>query len=312
MKIVFFGSSEFARRSLRALVEAKHEVALVVTQPDKPRSRGLALGGTAIKDEAAALGLAVYQPESVNSASSMARLEQVEPDLFVIIAYGQKFSEKCLAIPRIMPVNVHASLLPKYRGAAPINRAIMNGETRTGNSVMKVTPLMDAGPVILQSCVAIEPSDTAITLEEKLAADAPGLLLKALRMIGDQTARLTPQDESQKTFAPKLTAETIRIRWESRAEEIRNLVRASLSWSCAYTTCRGKRLKIYAVFCLSPDVKPDVAPGTVTEVSAQGICVACGRGIVCITEVQLEGKKRLAACDFLAGFRLEAGERLGR
>ena len=307
---MFFGSAEFARPGLEALARRGHEVALVVTQPDKPQGRGLALGSTSIKQAASALGLDVFQPESVNSPGSIARLTAVNPDVFVIIAYGQKFSPEALAIPSVMPVNVHASLLPRYRGAAPINRAIINGDGQTGNTVMKVIERMDAGPVILQSAVPIKPDDTAVQLEEALARDAAELLPEALQKIERKEITLLEQDESLATLAPKLTRETLRIDWNKNARSIHNLVRGVLNWSAAYTLLRGRILKVYGTGVFEAR-QAHGKPGEILEVSDRGIVVAAGEGSVRIDELQLEGKSRLAGAEFLRGHPLAVGEMLG-
>ncbi|MFH0827801.1 MAG: methionyl-tRNA formyltransferase [Candidatus Omnitrophota bacterium] len=183
MNIIFFGSAKFGCESLKGLIEAGYKIPLVVTQADKQKGRGLKLGSTPIKELAQDARLRIFQPENVNASDSLSLLRSFNPDLFVIIAYGQKFSPELLAIPKIMPINVHASLLPKYRGAAPINWAIINGDRHTGNTIMQVIPQMDAGPIISQSRVAIEDTDDSLSLEEKLSQDARVLLLRAIKEI---------------------------------------------------------------------------------------------------------------------------------
>jgi len=310
MKIIFFGSAEFGKPSLKALVKAGHEVALVVTQPDRPKGRGLMPGSTAIKEAAFSLGIKFFQPESVNSPESVAGLKDLKPEVFVIIAYGQKFSREVLDIPSIIAVNVHASLLPKYRGAAPINWAIINGDTKTGNTVMRVIPEMDAGPIILQSTVPIRPDDTAVRLEEVLAQDAAVLLPEALRRIEQKDFKSAAQDEAQATCAPKLTRQTLRIDWQKKAVEVNDLVRGVLNWSAAYTFLRGRILKVYetSVFETRQSIRK---PGEIIEVSDHGIVVAAGLGSVLIGELQLEGKARLYCAEFLRGCPLAVGEMLG-
>jgi methionyl-tRNA formyltransferase len=302
MNIVFFGSAKFGVLALKGLIEAGYNIPLVVTQPDKHQGRGLKLGSTQIKELAEQARLKVFQPEDINSPGSIDILKKQDPDLFVIIAYGQKFSQAALDIPLIMPVNVHASLLPKYRGAAPINWAIINGDRKTGNTVMKVVSRMDAGPMILQSEIDINPDDDAVTLEEKLSRDCAVLLLKAIKLIESKKLNIIAQDDSLSTLAPKLSTKIIKIDWNQPANKIHDLVRGCLSWSAAFTLHKEKVLKIYKTAVESTeDLKAGVLPGQVISVSDSGIVVAAGSGAISLRELQLEGKKRLAVKDFLSG-----------
>ncbi|MBM3255655.1 MAG: methionyl-tRNA formyltransferase, partial [Candidatus Omnitrophica bacterium] len=214
MKIVFFGSSQFALPSLKALIAAGYDIACVVTQPDKEKGRGLELSATKVKTEAKAKKLEVYQPADVNALSSLKFLKSLNPDLFIVIAYGQILSQAILDIPRLLTVNLHASLLPKYRGAAPINWAIIKGEKTSGVTIMKVIRQMDAGPIILQKKLAIEDSDTALTLEEKLSRLGAGALIEALIAVKGNTYKLMPQDNKQASFAPKLKKADGLIDWD--------------------------------------------------------------------------------------------------
>ncbi|MCX7927319.1 MAG: methionyl-tRNA formyltransferase [Candidatus Omnitrophica bacterium] len=308
MKIIFFGSSRFSVPTLENLYNKGFSILAVVTQPDRQKGRGLKVGMTPVKVIARKLGLDVFQPEDINSYDSLSYLRGKKPDIFVILAYGQKFSKECLDIPAIMPINCHASLLPKYRGAAPINWAIINGEKETGNTIMKVIPQMDAGPIILQSRIKILPEDDSLTMEEKLSKNAAELMVQALDKIKDGSVTLTGQDKSQVSFAPRLKEQDIRIKWDKTAEQVHNLIRGALSWQAAYTYFRKKRLLIYRSSVLSSSVVPDVCPGTVTEVTSEGICVACGRGIVRLHEIQLEGRRRMNICEFLCGHRIKTSE----
>jgi len=311
MNIVFFGSSRFACPSLKALIEARYNIPLVVTQPDKNKGRGLKLGSTQIKELSEQARLKVFQPGDINSPESIDILKKHNPDLFVIIAYGQKFSQEVLNIPLIMPVNVHASLLPKYRGAAPINWTIMNGDRLTGNTIMKVVPRMDAGPIILQSQVTISPDDDALTLEEKLSEDSAILLIKAINFIESRKVNLIPQDESFSSMAPKLDAKIAKINWNHPAENIHNLVRGCLNWSAAFTTYNGKILKIYKTRVGSTFSGPgEIIPGQILAVSEDGIIVSTGTGSLYLQELQLEGKIRLSVQEFLCGNKIQPGEKL--
>jgi methionyl-tRNA formyltransferase len=310
VKIIFFGSARFGYPALKKLIESCCQIPLVVTQPDKLKGRGMKLGGTQIKELAEQARLKVFQPDDINSPEAISLLKKQQPDLFVIIAYGQKFSPEVLNIPSIMPINVHASLLPKYRGAAPINWAIISGDRLTGNTVMKVVPRMDAGPMILQSQVTINPDDDALSLEEKLSEDSAVMLLKAINLIESQKFELIVQDDSISTMAPKLSTAIARIDWYKPAEKIHNLVRGCVNWSSAFTKLNGKIIKIYKTRL--EENRPwstDVVPGQVLAVSQKGIIVATGNGSLSLQELQLEGKSRLTVNEFLSGNKIEPGEK---
>ena len=294
------------------MIEACYKISLVVTQPDRHKGRGLKLASTPIKDLAQQAGFKVFQPEDINSVDSVKALRELNPDLFVIIAYGQKLSQEVLGIARVMPINVHASILPKYRGAAPINWAIINGESQTGNTVMKVIPRMDAGPMIIQSQIDIDQNDDSITLEEKLSQDCGILLLKALSLIEQNNYSLIPQEEIGSSLAPKLSAQIAQINWNQPASRIHDLARGCLSWSAAFTKYKGKVFKIYKT---QPDISlkfsPKALPGEIIAVSDQGLVVCTAKGGLIIQEFQLEAKKRVACKEFLCGNKIEVGEKLG-
>ena len=312
MNIIFFGSTKFGSPALKGLVEAGYNISLVVTQPDKQKGRGLKLGSTAIKELAEQFRLKVFQPQDINTAESQSLLKSLQPDLFVIIAYGQKFSPEALAIPKIIPINAHASLLPKYRGAAPINWAIINADRETGNTIMKVIPKMDAGPIILQSRVAIEASDDSASLEGKLSLDAQGLLLDAVKAIESHKFSLTEQEESQMSLAPKLSGKIAQINWNDPAARIHNLVRGCVNWSAAFTKYKDKILKIYKT---QPETEANqrtgIVPGEILAVSEKGIILATGKGTLSLKELQLEGRKKLDVREFISGNKVLPGEKLG-
>lgn len=313
MNIVFFGSSKFAAFSLKALLASKHKVVCVVTQPDKPKGRGLHFAGTVIKTIALDSGIKIYQPDNVNDADTVGLLKDLKPDLFVVIAYGQILAQKILDIPKILPINVHASLLPKYRGAAPINWAIIKGEKRTGITIIKMTKEMDAGRIILQKEIEINDFDTAIRLEDKLSNSAAELLLAALSSIEDNNYNLQPQDEGKVSFAPKLKKEDGRIDWEKPAQDIYNLIRGCINWPGAFTYYNHKLLKIYKakVFpCTQPSDSP--LPGSILDVSKEGITVVTGQDKLIIQELQIEGKRRMRAQDFIAGHKICIGQIFGK
>jgi len=312
MKIVFFGSAHFAVPALQALIKSGHELVCVVTQPDKKRGRHLHISGTDIKSMAVSARLKTFQPEDIKSKESVEFLNKLDADLFVIVAYGQILSQEVLDIPKIMPVNIHASLLPRYRGAAPINWAIINADKKTGVSIMYVSRKMDSGPVILQKELKIEDSDTAITIEDKLRLLGADLLMDALKIIDERNYKLLEQDEDKVILAPKLKKEDGLIDWSAPASAIHNQVRGVLPWPGAFTFFRGKMLKIFQteVLPIFPNHKP--APGEVVRADKHGIVVACGRGFLSLKELQLEAGKRMPAQSFIVGHKIKAGDVLGK
>jgi len=312
MKIVFFGSSHFAAPSLEALLKSKHKVLCVVTQPDKQKGRRLRFSGTDLKDTAVTAKFNVFQPGNINSQESVKFLKNLDADLFVIIAYGQIFSREVLDIPKIMPINIHASLLPRYRGAAPVNWAIINGEKKSGITIIYVTPKLDSGPVILQEEIKIEDKDTAVSLEEKLSFAGAKLLGQALIKIDNRDYRLVEQDEDEVMFAPKMKKEVGLIDWSASAADIHNQVRGVLPWPGAFTSLRGKMLKIFQaeILPIFPNHQP--CPGEVVRADKAGIVTACGRGFLKIDELQLEAGKRMSAQNFIIGHKFSRGDILGK
>lgn len=309
MNIIFFGSTNFSVPSLRALLKIKHKVTCVVTQPDRRKGRGLHLEGTAVKTAAEELGIKLYQAEQINTAATIDFLKDLKADLFVVIAYGQILSQEILDIPRIFSLNIHASLLPKYRGAAPINWAIIKGEQNTGISVIKMVKEMDAGPIILQKTIQITEVDTAITLEDKLSSLAAESLLEVLDCIESNNYTLIQQEENKVSFAPKLKKEDGRINWNKSAQDIYNLIRGCISWPGAFTYYKGKLLKIYnarVTQSLSHSVTPGY--GEIINVSKDGIVVATKEGALVIKELQIEGKRRMKAEEFISGHKICVGE----
>ncbi|MBI3991408.1 MAG: methionyl-tRNA formyltransferase [Candidatus Omnitrophica bacterium] len=309
MNIVFFGSSEFAVSSLKALLASSHKVACVVTQPDKQKGRGLHFTGTAIKAIALDAGINVYQPWDVNDSGSEKFLKGLNPDAFVVIAYGQILKQRILDIPKIFSMNLHASLLPSYRGAAPINWALIKGERVTGVTVIKMTEKMDAGPILLQKELEIDNDDTAITLEDKLSGLAAQLLLDALLSIERKNYKLNLQNEAGITFAPKLKKEDGRIDWNMPAQNIHNLVGGCINWPGAFTYYKGKLLKIYKAKA-SPKSESSVhfLSGEILGVSKEGIAVATGNDTLIIEELQIESKRRMLAEEFILGHKIHAGD----
>ncbi|MDP2927652.1 MAG: methionyl-tRNA formyltransferase [Candidatus Omnitrophota bacterium] len=312
MKIIFFGSAHFGVSVLEVLIKSQHELACVVTQPDKQKGRHLQLAATDVKNTAIAAGLKTFQPENINSKESVKFLKSLDADLFVIVAYGQILSQEILDIPKIMPINIHASLLPRYRGAAPINWAIINGEKKTGITIIYVTLKMDSGPVIMQKEIKIEDRDTAVSLEEKLSQCGAQLLMEVLVIIDNRDYRLVEQDEDKVVYAPKMKKEIGLIDWDTSAVNIHNQIKGVIPWPGAFTSYRKKLLKIFQaqVLPIFPSHKPSV--GEVIRADKHGIVVACARGFLEIKELQLEAGKRMSAQNFIIGHKLAAGEILGK
>lgn len=306
-RAVFMGTPEFAVPSLRALAE-NEQVTLVITNPDRPFGRGLSTAPPPVKVAAQAYGLPVYQPEKARHPEAVARLAAEKPDILVVVAYGQILPQAILDIPRLLCVNVHASLLPKYRGAAPINWAVARGETETGVTIMKMDAGMDTGPILHVRTMPILEEDTAATLSPRLAALGAEALLEALACLHEGTLRETPQDGARATYAPMLKKEHGRIDWSWPACEVRNLVRGMDPWPSAYTFHAGKMLKVLRA---APQSGRG-APGEILSLDKEGIVVACGEGALRLLSVQPEGGKAMSAWAFAQGRRLRKGERLSR
>lgn len=303
MRILFMGTPDFAVPSLEALVAAGHEVVGVFSQPDKPKNRGMKLQPTPVKCCAQAHGLAVFQPTKLRDGTALETIVQLAPDLIVVAAYGRILPQEILSYPRLGCINVHSSLLPKYRGAAPINWAILNGEETTGVSIMYMAKELDAGDIILQKETPIGPDEDAQALTARLADLGAEALSEAVAAIGNGTAARTPQDESRQTYASMLTKEMSPIDWTRSAREIDCQVRGLIPWPCAACELAGQRFKVYRT---APGEQTGAAPGTVLSAGKQGIQVACGGGeSLYLTEIQAEGGKRMAAAAYLLGHPLE-------
>jgi methionyl-tRNA formyltransferase len=310
MRIVFLGTSDYGEPALRELVKRCFEIPAVITQPDKKCGRGLKAAPCAIKEAALELGLKVMQPDDVNAAAAVASIRALEPDILLVVAYGQILSEELLRVPLVMPLNIHGSLLPAYRGPAPVNWAVLNGETVTGNSLMKLVRRMDAGPVIMQQAQEILPDEDAVSLERTLSHNAAGLLLEGLELIGSGNARLQEQDESKATYTRKLKKSDGTIDWSADAQAIRNRVRAFAGWPGAHSAVRGIAVKIFMPV-RAESAKAAAAPGTVIAVSKTAISVACGSGSLAIASLQPAGSRRMTAAEFIAGHRIAPGDKFG-
>jgi methionyl-tRNA formyltransferase len=309
MDLVFFGSDNFAVPALGALAGSRHKILCVVTQPDRKKGRHLKLSATPVKEAALRLKLKVFQPESMNSPAALAHLKGLRPDLLVVVAYGQILSSAAIALPKIMPINLHASLLPALRGAAPINWAIIKGENKTGVTVMKITQKMDAGPLIARKELAIAPDDTAPALEAKLAVAGDKLLVDCVDRIEKSDFQLEAQDESAATFAPKLKKEDGRIDWSKSAEMVYNLIRGCADWPAAHTRYRGGMLKIHQARLIQGTGGQVSGNGEIIKVGKEGIEVACGKGSLLIIRMQPEARRSMSAAEFIAGHKIKTGER---
>lgn len=305
MRVIFFGTAAFAVPSLERLVAAGGTVALCVTQPDRPQGRGLKPQPSPVKQAAARLGLETAQPQRLDVQA----LGGVQADLGVAAAYGQLIRREVLALPARGVIGVHPSLLPKHRGAAPVAWALLNGETQTGVTIFQLDERLDAGPILSQRVVPIEPSHDAGTLTDHLAVLGAEELLKTLAQL--EAGRITPrlQEESQATYAPKLTKAQGRIDWTQPASAIERLVRATVPWPGASTTWGGRPVKLWAVTIELGS--GDAEPGTVAAVSPSGLLVETGHGRLLIRELQPAAGRRLSAREFLSGHRVKVGDRLG-
>lgn len=308
MKIVFCGTPKFAVPTLRALVDGGFDVRLVVSQPDRPAGRGMGTAPTPVKQLATELGIPVTQPTAIKSnAEFRAQLEQINPDAIIVVAYGRIIPQWMLDLPRFGNINVHASLLPKYRGAAPIQWAIARGETVTGVTTMRLDAGLDTGDMLLKSEIPILPEDTAETLAPKLSEIGGPLLLETLRGLENGTIVPTTQDHSQATLAPILTKEDGRIDWTGTAVETWNRLRGFSPWPGAFTKFRGKNLNIWKAHSVAAGSE-SLAPG---QMHAQGehLFVGCGKGTALeVLELQVEGKKRMSAKDFINGYKPKADD----
>lgn len=313
MKIVFFGTSEFAVPSLVSLVGSKHKVIAVVTQPDKKKGRTLKLLPSPIKVVAARHSIGVYQPVNTSLPASVEYLKNLGADLFVVISFGQILAKSVLAIPKIFSVNVHGSLLPKYRGASPTNRAIINGDSITGVTVIKMNEKLDEGDIILKKEIAIDAGDTNITINEKLSDIGSSALMEVISMIEKEGASLpmARQDPSLATYAPKLTKGDGLIDWREAASDICNKVRGLLPWPGAYTFYDDKTLKILAADIYNDASAKGAVSGEVVDViRGTGIIVNTGKGLLAIRYLKLEGKKEMKSDSFVLGHKVKPGLKL--
>ena len=300
------GTPDFAVPSLQALLEAGHAVCGVFTQPDKPKNRGMKLQASPVKEFALSKEIPVFQPGKLRDGTALAQMQSLDPELIVVAAYGRILPEDILNAPPYGCINVHSSLLPKYRGAAPINWAILNGEKETGVTIMHMAPELDAGDIILQRSTPIGPDETAPELFDRLAQMGGALLVEAVAQLQAGTAPQIPQDGRQSTYAPMLSRELSPLDWSKPAQALHNQVRGLLPWPAAAGVFSGIRCKVFLTDII--DHTTTAKPGTVVEAGKGGIVMACGGGsLLRILELQPDGKKRMAAADFLRGHPLATG-----
>ncbi len=309
MRIVFMGTPDFAVGALEALVEAGHQVAAVVTQPDKPKGRGKEMQVTPVKACALKHNIPVFQPARVKTPEAVETLRGYEAQLFVVAAFGQILSKEILDMPEFGCINIHASLLPKYRGAAPIQWAIIEGEKETGITLMQMDEGLDTGDMLAKCVVPIEDRDTGETLFSKLAAAGAKLLVDTLPQIEAGSIRPQPQRDEESCYAGMIKKEMGLLDWSQPALKLERLVRGLNSWPSAFTRLNGKTLKIWEAAVEEKNTEKE--PGTVAEVTREAVKVQTKEGLLVLKSVQLEGKKRMDVKDFLLGCPLQAGTRLG-
>ena len=307
MRLAFAGTPAFAERALAALLSAGHEVALVLTQPDRAAGRGLRPRDSAVKRLARQRGLPLLQPESLEDAAALARLAAVRADAVIVAAYGLMLPPRALQIAPHGAINIHASLLPRWRGAAPIQRALEAGDRESGITIMKMDEGLDTGPMLAQGRLVIADDDDAQSLHDRLAALGAQMIVSVLGEIAAGDARLVPQPEAGATYARKLAKSETELDWSRPCAELERKVRALRPSPGARSVLRGETVKLWRARCT--DRRGD--PGTVLEAGAQGVVIACGEGALCAVEMQRAGGRRLATPEFLRGFPIGGGERLG-
>ena len=304
VRIVFFGTPELAVPSLAAM-HNHFEVAAVVCQPDKPQGRGKKPAPPPVKQWARQQGLLVHQPTKLNDGEFESWLKALSPDLGVVAAYGRFLKEPILAIPRKGYLNLHPSMLPKYRGPSPIRTAVLNGDTRTGVTIMAISMEMDAGDVVLQRESPIHPHDTNVTLTARLAEEGAELLVEAVSQVRDGAAVYTPQNHAEATVTKMFDKADGAVNWTSSASEIVNLVRAAVPWPVAFTQFNGETLRIHRAE--AADMTSGAPPGTILEVLKDRLIVAAGEGCVALLDIQAPGKRAMAVGDYLRGNAVSAG-----
>lgn len=308
MRAVFMGTPEFAVPTLQALID-HHQVEAVVTQPDKQRGRGKKVQFPPVKEKAVEHEIPVYQPQKARDEEFVEILREINPDVIVVVAYGQILPESILNIPKYGCINVHGSLLPKYRGAAPIQWAVLDGEEKTGITTMYMEKGLDTGDMIDKAEIVLDPKETAGTLHDKLMEIGANLLLETLEKLENETAVRIKQNDSESCYASMLTKEMGQIDFSKSAREIECLIRGMNPWPSAYTSLNGKTLKVWEAEVLTENSGEE--PGTVIDVTKDAIVAACKEGALKLLEIQMAGKKRMKVSAFLLGYQVEKGMKLG-
>lgn len=306
MRILFMGTPEFAVEQLKRLVETGHEICGVFTQPDKPKNRGMKMTFSSVKEYALTHGLEVYQPTKMRDGNALAIVRELQPELIVVAAYGRILPEDILTLPPFGSINVHSSVLPKYRGAAPINWAILDGQKETGVTIMYMTRDLDAGDIVCSKKTDIMPDEDARELTHRLALLGADALEDAIEKIADGTAVRTPQDHSASTYAPMLSKDLSPMDWTQSAQALHDQVRGLIPWPCASMELGGKKVKVFKTR-IGGEI--NAAAGTILTAGKQGLEIACGDGhSLWILELQAEGGKRMMSADYLRGHPVEIGK----
>jgi methionyl-tRNA formyltransferase len=305
VKIVFMGTPDFAAETLRALLAAGHEITAVVTQPDRPKGRSKVPQFSPVKELAVAEGLFVLQPVRIKKPEEIAKLREPEADVFVVAAYGQILSKEILEIPRLGCMNIHASLLPNYRGAAPIQHVILKGEAVTGITIQQMDEGIDTGDILCQKKIVVDPADTYGSLSEKLAVLGGEVIVETLSMAAKGLLQPLKQNDAESSYAPLIRKEMGRADFQADAISIARLVRGLNPWPSAFCLWRGRQLKIWEA---KAEPETSGSPGEIIEIRSDCLVAATGRGSLAIYEMQLEGKKRMKAKDFLIGGGMKLGD----
>ena len=303
MKIIFMGTPDFAISSLESLYENGHSIDLVITQKDRPKGRGKKVQYTPVKEKALELGLEVFQPDSINDTESINKIKDINPDFIVVVAYGQILKKQILQVPKYGCYNVHASLLPKYRGAAPINWSIINGDKETGVTIMEMAEGLDSGDMIIWDSIPINSDDDAITIHDKLSTLGGELIVKALNDIKNGVANKIPQDHNISTYASMLDKNLGRINWNDSGENIINLIRGLKPWPSAYTQYKDDIIKVHKATLI--DKLKEGSNGQIVKVDKDGIYVNSKDKTIILEEVQFPGKKKLKVEEYLRGNSIE-------
>jgi methionyl-tRNA formyltransferase len=311
LRLVYFGTPGFAVPTLRTLIDSVHPVLALVSQPDRPKGRGHHVAATPTKEVAAAAGIPVLQPTKLRDEAFLARIAELQPDLGIVAAYGRILPDALLSLPRLGMINVHASLLPRYRGAAPVHRAVIAGDDRTGITIMRVVTELDAGPMLAAASRPVGPDETSVEVERHLADMGAALLLEVVNRMASESIGDTPQDNSLATYAPKLLKTESPIDWTLPARAIHNRVRGLQPWPMASTIIEGARCLIHRTAITGR--RTDARPGSIVETGGDALAVAAGDGVILdVLTIQPEGRRAMSAREFASGRKLPAGALLGQ